>query len=163
MSQLISFLGDLLLMNVFRVAHNWKQHLFNGSHMEQQHAFMRSLGKYLPLFSPGVPGPKIRIPELLSLRRSLDFISWTAAVSWLTCFRGTGWIRQIVTGFRVELQWWHWYLKQMRSVGILHRHLWLACWHVVLRGEVYVWSVSWLHSKKWRKVVPCRLVSFIFL
>lgn len=72
-------------MSVFGVADNWEQRLFNGSHMEQQRSFMRSFGKRLPLFSPGAAGLKLRIPELLSLRRSPDFISWTAAVSRLTC------------------------------------------------------------------------------
>lgn len=51
-------------MNVFRVANNWQQHLFDGSHMEPLHSFMRSLGKHLPLFSPGVPGLKTGIPEV---------------------------------------------------------------------------------------------------
>lgn len=72
-------------MSMFGVADNRKQHLFNGSLMEQQRSFMRSLGKRLPLFSPGAAGLKLRIPELLSLRRSPDVISWTAAVSQLPC------------------------------------------------------------------------------
>lgn len=159
MSPLISFLRDLLLMSVFGVADNRKQHLFNGSLMEQQRSFMRSLGKRLPLFSPGAAGLKLRIPELLSLRRShqLDCSSEPAPL-----FRGTGWIRQIVTGFLVELQWWHWSLKQMKSVGILPQPSVTGVLARRARGELYVWSVSWLHSKKGRKFVPCRLASFIF-